>query len=132
MPPFQYVDLFAHYSDNFLPFPTQTIPAGVRYDDADGGRRELRAKLVIGADGRRSTVAAQVGAWQPYRVSRNGRGLIFRYMDDPLADTDTWSDFASIPVSSRGFISCNSRIITSGLIYAHDNGSSVFFIQNRV
>jgi hypothetical protein len=33
LPPFQYVDLFAHYSDNFLPFPTQTIPGGVRYDD---------------------------------------------------------------------------------------------------
>jgi hypothetical protein len=32
LPPFQYVDLFAHYSDNFLPFPTQTIPGGVRFD----------------------------------------------------------------------------------------------------
>jgi hypothetical protein len=33
LPPFQYVDLFAHYSDNFLPFTTQTIPGGVRFDD---------------------------------------------------------------------------------------------------
>ncbi len=33
LPPFQYVDVFAHYSDNFLPFATQTIPGAVRYDD---------------------------------------------------------------------------------------------------
>jgi hypothetical protein len=32
LPPFQYVDLFAHYSDNFLPFTTEPIPGGVRYD----------------------------------------------------------------------------------------------------
>ncbi|WP_320670072.1 NAD(P)/FAD-dependent oxidoreductase [Patulibacter defluvii] len=61
--------------------------AGVRYRDRDGEVRELRAKLVIGADGRRSTVAARVGAWQPYRASKNGRGLVFRYIDDPHVDT---------------------------------------------
>ncbi|HEY8506672.1 MAG TPA: hypothetical protein VIL46_18965, partial [Gemmataceae bacterium] len=27
-----YVEGFAQYSDNFLPFPTQSLPAGVRYD----------------------------------------------------------------------------------------------------
>jgi len=60
--------------------------AGVSYTDADGELRRIRARLVIGADGRRSTVAAQVGAWRPYRVSRNGRGLVFRYMGDPAAE----------------------------------------------
>lgn len=61
--------------------------SGVRYKDADGAVGDLEAKLVIGADGRRSTVAARVGAWDPYRASKNGRGLVFRYLDDPLVDT---------------------------------------------
>ncbi len=61
--------------------------AGARCRSRDGEEAELRAKLVVGADGRRSTVAARVGAWQPYRASRNGRGLVFRYVDDPMAGT---------------------------------------------
>ncbi|MFI4977659.1 MAG: NAD(P)/FAD-dependent oxidoreductase, partial [Solirubrobacterales bacterium] len=60
---------------------------GLRYRAADGGENDVQATLVVGADGRRSTVAALVGAWTPYRVSRNGRGLVFRYIDDPRADT---------------------------------------------
>lgn len=58
---------------------------GVRYRDGDGAEHELACTLLVGADGRRSTVAALVGAWTPYRISRNGRGLVFRYLDDPLA-----------------------------------------------
>ena len=58
---------------------------GVRYRDHAGAEHELRATLVVGADGRRSSTAALVGAWRPYRISRNGRGLVFRYLDDPLA-----------------------------------------------
>ncbi len=61
--------------------------AGVRYTDAQGDEHELRSTLVVGADGRRSSVAAQVGAWHPYRLSRNGRGLVFRYVDDPKSGT---------------------------------------------
>ena len=61
--------------------------SGARYRDPDGEEREILAKLVIGADGRRSCVAARVGAWHPYRASRNGRGLVFRYFDDPLVGT---------------------------------------------
>lgn len=61
--------------------------AGLRYRDDDGADHEVSADLVIGADGRRSSVAAMVGSWDPYRVSRNGRGLVFRYMDDPQAGT---------------------------------------------
>jgi flavin-dependent dehydrogenase len=45
---------------------------------------EIHAKLVIGADGRRSRIAREVGAWTPYRGSKNGRGFVFRYLDDPL------------------------------------------------
>lgn len=58
---------------------------GVRYRDRDGVEHELASTLLVGADGRRSTVAALVGAWTPYRISRNGRGLVFRYLEDPLA-----------------------------------------------
>jgi len=60
--------------------------AGVRYV-SDGTEQEVRAQLVVGADGRRSTVAAEVGAWRPYRGSRNGHCAALRYMDDPLAHT---------------------------------------------
>jgi 2-polyprenyl-6-methoxyphenol hydroxylase-like FAD-dependent oxidoreductase len=66
---------------------------GVRYTQA-GETREIRARLVVGADGRRSTVAAQCGAWTPYRASRNGRGAAFRYMADPKAGT-RWGETMS-------------------------------------
>jgi 2-polyprenyl-6-methoxyphenol hydroxylase-like FAD-dependent oxidoreductase len=62
--------------------------AGVRYKDADGEERILKAPLVVGADGRRSTVAHLVGADEPYRGSRNERGLAFKYMDDPHMGTE--------------------------------------------
>ena len=60
---------------------------GVRYRDAEGAEHEVQANLLVGADGRRSTIAALLGAWHPYRLSRNGRGLVFRYLDDPQAGT---------------------------------------------
>jgi 2-polyprenyl-6-methoxyphenol hydroxylase-like FAD-dependent oxidoreductase len=60
---------------------------GLRYVDGEGRPHELRAKLVVGADGRRSPVAAAAGASRPYRMSRNGRGLVFRYLDDPQHGT---------------------------------------------
>jgi len=61
--------------------------AGVRYADPTGQEHDIYAKLVVGADGRRSTVASEVGAFRPYRASRNGRGLVFRYGRDPLVGT---------------------------------------------
>ncbi|MEA2247503.1 MAG: hypothetical protein QOH46_2032 [Solirubrobacteraceae bacterium] len=61
---------------------------GVVYKDPDGEEREIHAKLVIGADGRKSKVAAEVASWTPYRASKNGRGFAFRYMDDPKAHTE--------------------------------------------
>ncbi|MEA2346470.1 MAG: hypothetical protein QOG62_257 [Thermoleophilaceae bacterium] len=61
--------------------------SGVKYKDADGVQQEVASTLVVGADGRRSTVSALVGSWKPYRVSRNGRGLVFRYYEgDPHVD----------------------------------------------
>jgi flavin-dependent dehydrogenase len=53
---------------------------GVRGDDF-----ELHAPLVVGADGRRSTVARLVGASEPYRSNANGRACFFAYLTDPRA-----------------------------------------------
>lgn len=64
--------------------------AGVRWRDEAGAVRTLRASLVVGADGRRSTVARAVGTDRPYRGSRNGRGFAFCYVDDPLAGDPEW------------------------------------------
>ncbi|WP_320670578.1 NAD(P)/FAD-dependent oxidoreductase [Patulibacter defluvii] len=68
--------------------------AGVRWRHAggDGGERELRAPLVIGADGRRSLVAREVGAEQPYRSSVSGRACYFGYWEDPH---EGWRDTAA-------------------------------------
>ena len=60
---------------------------GLRYRGPDGAEHEVGATVVVGADGRRSSVAALVGSWRPYRLSRNGRGLVYRYLEDPLAGT---------------------------------------------
>jgi flavin-dependent dehydrogenase len=56
--------------------------AGVVYEDRDGGTHEIRAPLVVGADGRRSLVARAAGAREPYRSSRNGRACWYAYLED--------------------------------------------------
>lgn len=56
--------------------------AGIRGTNADGERVEIRAKLVIGADGRKSSVASWVGAAEPYRQWRDMRGMVWYYVDD--------------------------------------------------
>ena len=56
--------------------------AGVRYENAEGEAAELRAPLVIGADGRRSTVARLTGASEPYRSSPSGRACYYAYWRD--------------------------------------------------
>jgi flavin-dependent dehydrogenase len=60
--------------------------AGVRWTDADGGEHELRAPLVIGADGRRSTVARLVGAERPHRACPSGRACFYAYWEDARPD----------------------------------------------
>jgi len=87
---------------------------GVSYRNADGGAHTILADVVIGADGRRSSVAAGVGAWHPFRASKNGRGLVFRYMDDPRAGAPEsrtmwqWRDGNSLAFA---FPNPNDRII---------------------
>jgi flavin-dependent dehydrogenase len=56
--------------------------AGVRYRDRDGVEHEVHSRLVVGADGRRSTVARLVGADQPYRARVSGRACYFGYWHD--------------------------------------------------
>jgi flavin-dependent dehydrogenase len=65
--------------------------AGVRYTDRDGTSAELRAPLVVGADGRRSTVARLVGVSAPYRFLPSGRACFFGYWTDPRPE---WRDTA--------------------------------------
>ena len=47
-----------------------------------GEGEELRAALVVGADGRGSTVARLAGAETPYRRHANGRACCFAYWED--------------------------------------------------
>lgn len=56
---------------------------GIKYTDSGGAEREAHAPLVIGADGRRSFVAEQVGASDPYRSKPSGRACYFAYWSDP-------------------------------------------------
>ncbi len=56
--------------------------AGVRYRDPEGGEREILAPLVVGADGRRSLVAREVGSGDAVLESANGRGCYFAYWHD--------------------------------------------------
>ncbi|MDQ3758819.1 MAG: FAD-dependent monooxygenase [Actinomycetota bacterium] len=56
--------------------------AGVRYRDPEGGEREILAPLVVGADGRRSLVAREVGVEDAVLESANGRGCYFAYWHD--------------------------------------------------
>ena len=57
--------------------------SAVTWSDRKGNTGTIDTKLLIGADGRRSTVAEAVGAAKPYRRDENGRGLVFMYVDDP-------------------------------------------------
>jgi flavin-dependent dehydrogenase len=52
----------------------------------------VRARVVIGADGRHSTVAGWVGSTEPYRRWPNQRGMVWYYVDDPRPDSerDSW------------------------------------------
>jgi 2-polyprenyl-6-methoxyphenol hydroxylase-like FAD-dependent oxidoreductase len=62
--------------------------SGVVVREPDGTHTQINCKLLVGADGRRSTVAKLVGADRPYRGSRNERGCAFWYMDDPRVGTE--------------------------------------------
>ncbi|WP_280440060.1 NAD(P)/FAD-dependent oxidoreductase [Nocardia cyriacigeorgica] len=53
--------------------------AGVRYRDRADAVVELRAPLVVGADGRRSTVARLCGAIEPFLHTPSGRECYYAY-----------------------------------------------------
>ncbi|UTI64531.1 FAD-dependent monooxygenase [Paraconexibacter antarcticus] len=56
--------------------------AGVRFKTRDGEEGTIRARLVVGADGRGSTVARLVGAREHHR-QENRRMMAFAYYRDP-------------------------------------------------
>jgi 2-polyprenyl-6-methoxyphenol hydroxylase-like FAD-dependent oxidoreductase len=62
--------------------------AGAVLRGPDGEAYEVRSKLLVGADGRRSTVARLVGSERPYRGSNNNRACAYFYMDDPKVGTE--------------------------------------------
>lgn len=66
--------------------------AGVRYVDRGGEEHVLNASLVVGADGRRSTVAHLVGSATPYRSRPSGRSCFYAYWTDPH---DDWREVAA-------------------------------------
>ena len=53
---------------------------GAIIEDPTGCVRSIRAELVIGADGGRSTVAKLVGA-EPYKVGRNSSGSVYGFWE---------------------------------------------------
>jgi menaquinone-9 beta-reductase len=64
--------------------------AGLWAKTASGEDVLVRARAVVGADGRRSTVAGWVGATEPYRTWPNQRGMVWYYVDDPRPVRDSW------------------------------------------
>jgi len=58
---------------------------GVSWKDRDGARGEIEARLVIGADGRNSSVAKMVGATNHHEFE-NRRLMAFAYYRDPRED----------------------------------------------
>ncbi|MET9211352.1 MULTISPECIES: NAD(P)/FAD-dependent oxidoreductase [unclassified Nocardia] len=56
--------------------------AGVRYTDRTGAVVEIRAALVVGADGRHSTIARAVGADEPFLTVPSGRDCYYAYWRD--------------------------------------------------
>ena len=66
--------------------------AGVRYRDRYGDEHEVRAPLVVGADGRRSTIARLVDAVKPYRAAPSGRACYYGYWRDGCS---SWRDVAA-------------------------------------
>ena len=80
--------------------------AGVRVDGGSAPH-ELRADLVVGADGRQSTVARLVGA-RKYNVTHNQRTLYWRYYENAQFDeqptfvTHRWSDRFVLGIPADG------------------------------
>jgi len=83
---------------------------GVRLRDSAGRTEEVRADIVIGADGRRSAVARHVGA-ATLRRAENSIGCVYRYMSG---------------VPDRGYRWHFARGAAGGIIPTNDGLSCVF------
>ncbi|MGC9369669.1 MAG: NAD(P)/FAD-dependent oxidoreductase [Paracoccaceae bacterium] len=77
---------------------------GARLRNARGGAEEVRAGIVIGADGRRSAVARHVGA-QITRYAQSHASCIYRYVEASPEGGNRWY-FA--PGASGGIIPTNA------------------------
>ncbi|MCX2964887.1 NAD(P)/FAD-dependent oxidoreductase [Gordonia aquimaris] len=60
--------------------------AGLSYTDDDDTTHEIHAPIVIGADGRKSFVARQVGAQTPTLLAPSGRACYYAYWSDDRDD----------------------------------------------
>ena len=73
---------------------------GIRIKDDDGERERLRAPLVVGADGRNSTVARLVGADRSHTSNPNGRACFFAYFEEGRPERNgvaaQWRDGADL------------------------------------
>lgn len=76
--------------------------AGVRVSEG-GSESELRARLVVGADGRNSTVAGLAGS-RKYNVTPNRRAFYWSFFED--ADFGTEPTFVFHRWSDRGVLAC--------------------------
>src|SRR5262245_50455108 len=68
-----------------LQFASDGRVIGVALKDAGGSRMTVRADIVIGADGRQSTVAQLVNA-RAYVEGVNASGIVFGYFEDLVPD----------------------------------------------
>jgi 2-polyprenyl-6-methoxyphenol hydroxylase-like FAD-dependent oxidoreductase len=72
-----------------LQFASNGRVVGVTLKDAGGSRMTIGADIVIGADGRQSTVAQLVNA-QTYVEGGNASGIVFGYFDKLTRDGSHW------------------------------------------
>ncbi|GAA4511808.1 MULTISPECIES: NAD(P)/FAD-dependent oxidoreductase [Nonomuraea] len=71
---------------------------GVKVSERGGREYEVRANLVVGADGRRSTVARLAGAERPRAFHANGRACYYAYYEDPREE---WRTTAAMWLTGR-------------------------------
>ncbi len=83
----------------------QGTVVGVKLRDQRGALREVRSRLVIGADGRRSSVAALVGA-PTYAVGRHMTSCAYGYFERLPVDGNRWY---YRPAMGAGTIPTNGR-----------------------
>jgi hypothetical protein len=151
LPPFQYVDLFAYYTDNFLPFTTEPIPGGVRYDrtttmgvhyrinyltpywDPEGGF-QFEARYECGVAESPSSVGVHLLSGQLSFV-KSPPSLTCYAPDGPLHDALEWladtrfafRAYGATAAPQRGeFFTMGSDLLFRGFDMAQRQGSTVW------